>query len=964
MLADSDPRAQIAALTSLARLLLQLDRNQISRERLQIERTRLRLLARKLETEKARSAQKSQGRKKAATGNSLTPEDIDRIRSRVFGLPPVTIPELSHPGQSTAGLPGEPPPPSDDGGVAAEPGLPSPHLPSRDIPPMAKQICIFSPAGHRFPQRVIRKASRFRGAQPGTGNRGPGTENYLSRQSLVAGQNGKCCRPARCRRFGSFPENFSFHRHKIAWAPVRIWFLNCTWEGVPIVAMQLDPASAPVIPTTGATAGEAAGSPFRTALNSALNSGANEGPQSSAGTASAPSTSASPSASNTPAANNSPQPVANGAAAGQATAATGSTSATSPATATTAASVPGQLATGGNVPGSTTQGLPQAGWIAKATGKRLFSAAKATALSSSKTAGAQTNDQTGAANAQLPSTLSQVTNYQAVPVPVPTTSWGLDTTNGGGAKDTESQPSASNGQTPQVQAGSWKFVAAKGPSSKDPEGDLPSSSDETGTPAQNSVANTVGTDSADASTSADFVPTASSPQLDTGADLATSPQADSESVPVTPQAPSGAPAAITNSTQIPVDPGQTDAAQTAASLPQTPADSLPAATLGSQVTVGTAVLPGNSPAQAFGNHPQAQTAAANSSSPGAYMADVPATSAPVRPVAGANSSANTSHPAATSLGTAAVSQVSVAVSSTAGSANQGTGDGSGSSSRQGAAPAPSAFGAAATVSAPTAAGDPTNTTSAQGNGPQVTANDQTVPSPLPKPPQPASTSSHTVSSSQPDPEAMAKVQAGSGETGVSNTLGQGDVLASAQAATSITSAEQAQQNQASPSQVPTSSASPPPSTQDSQAANAQPAITPHLVQSAQQAEMRVGIQPEDLGPIEIRATMRGEELGAAISAQQPETRQWLVNHLGELAYNLDSQNVRVSQLSVSAPSAGGSLSPDLSQSGSGNQAGQQQQQTVSQFGYDEPASGTSGETDLISESYNQIDTRSGVDLRA
>ena len=141
MLADSDPRAQIAALTSLARLLLQLDRNQISRERLQIERTRLRLLARKLETEKARSAQKSQGRKKAATGNSLTPEDIDRIRSRVFGLPPVTIPEPSHPGQSTAGLPGahEPPPPSDDGGVAAEPGLPSPHPADRDQTALAGQ---------------------------------------------------------------------------------------------------------------------------------------------------------------------------------------------------------------------------------------------------------------------------------------------------------------------------------------------------------------------------------------------------------------------------------------------------------------------------------------------------------------------------------------------------------------------------------------------------------------------------------------------------------------------------------------------------------------------------------------------------------------------------------------------------------------------------------------------------------
>jgi len=141
MLADSDLRVQIAALTSLARLLLQLDRNQISRERLQIERRKVRLLARKLETEKARSAQKSQGRKKQATGNSLTPEDIDRIRSRVFGLPPVTIPEPSHPGQSTAGLPGahEPPPPSDDGGVAAEPGLPSPHPADPDQTALAGQ---------------------------------------------------------------------------------------------------------------------------------------------------------------------------------------------------------------------------------------------------------------------------------------------------------------------------------------------------------------------------------------------------------------------------------------------------------------------------------------------------------------------------------------------------------------------------------------------------------------------------------------------------------------------------------------------------------------------------------------------------------------------------------------------------------------------------------------------------------
>jgi hypothetical protein len=120
---------QIAALTSLARLLLQLDRNQIARERLQIERRRLRLLARKLESEKARTARKGKGWKKEATGRSLTLEDINHLRTTIFGLPPITRPEPSPPAQPTADLPEayEPPPPSDDGGVAAEPGLPSPH---------------------------------------------------------------------------------------------------------------------------------------------------------------------------------------------------------------------------------------------------------------------------------------------------------------------------------------------------------------------------------------------------------------------------------------------------------------------------------------------------------------------------------------------------------------------------------------------------------------------------------------------------------------------------------------------------------------------------------------------------------------------------------------------------------------------------------------------------------------------
>jgi hypothetical protein len=129
MLADGDPQVQIAALTSLARLLLQLDRNQIARERLQIERRRVRLLARKLELEKARAGLKRKGRRKGATGRALTLEDINWLRERTFGLPPIARPEPSHPAQPTADLPDahEPPPPSDDGGVAAEPELPSPY---------------------------------------------------------------------------------------------------------------------------------------------------------------------------------------------------------------------------------------------------------------------------------------------------------------------------------------------------------------------------------------------------------------------------------------------------------------------------------------------------------------------------------------------------------------------------------------------------------------------------------------------------------------------------------------------------------------------------------------------------------------------------------------------------------------------------------------------------------------------
>jgi len=143
------------------------------------------------------------------------------------------------------------------------------------------------------------------------------------------------------------------------------------------------------------------------------------------------------------------------------------------------------------------------------------------------------------------------------------------------------------------------------------------------------------------------------------------------------------------------------------------------------------------------------------------------------------------------------------------------------------------------------------------------------------------------------------------------------------------------------------------------ATDTSPAITPHLVQTVQQSEMRVGIQPDGLGPIEIRAVLRGQELGANISAQQPDTRQWLTAHMTELTQNLAAHDLRVSSLSVTESSANSSLTSDFSQSGPKDQSGQYQQR-MTNLAYDEPEAGVPPEIDLSGE----LQVHAGVDLRA
>ena len=123
--------------------------------------------------------------------------------------------------------------------------------------------------------------------------------------------------------------------------------------------------------------------------------------------------------------------------------------------------------------------------------------------------------------------------------------------------------------------------------------------------------------------------------------------------------------------------------------------------------------------------------------------------------------------------------------------------------------------------------------------------------------------------------------------------------------------------------------------------------------------MRVGIQPDGLGPIEIRAVLHGQELGANISAQQPDTRQWLTAHMTELTQNLAAHDLRISHLSVSESAANSSLTSGFSQSGAKDQSGQYQQRMINPA-YEESEAGAPPEIDLGGE----LRVHAGVDLRA
>lgn len=72
--------------------------------------------------------------------------------------------------------------------------------------------------------------------------------------------------------------------------------------------------------------------------------------------------------------------------------------------------------------------------------------------------------------------------------------------------------------------------------------------------------------------------------------------------------------------------------------------------------------------------------------------------------------------------------------------------------------------------------------------------------------------------------------------------------------------------------------------------------------------MRISVNTEALGPIELRATSDKDRIGAVIAAAKPETQELLNSELPTLQQALSERNLQVQQLTVSQGSlAGGGM---------------------------------------------------------
>lgn len=82
----------------------------------------------------------------------------------------------------------------------------------------------------------------------------------------------------------------------------------------------------------------------------------------------------------------------------------------------------------------------------------------------------------------------------------------------------------------------------------------------------------------------------------------------------------------------------------------------------------------------------------------------------------------------------------------------------------------------------------------------------------------------------------------------------------------------------------------------------------HLFEGAGGAEMRISLNTDTLGPIELQATSEKDRIGAVIAAAKPETQELLTNELPTLQQALSERNLQIQQLTISQGALAGGMS--------------------------------------------------------
>jgi len=82
----------------------------------------------------------------------------------------------------------------------------------------------------------------------------------------------------------------------------------------------------------------------------------------------------------------------------------------------------------------------------------------------------------------------------------------------------------------------------------------------------------------------------------------------------------------------------------------------------------------------------------------------------------------------------------------------------------------------------------------------------------------------------------------------------------------------------------------------------------HLFEGTGGAEMRISLNSDTLGPIELQATSEKDRIGAVIAAAKPETQELLTNELPTLQQALSERNLQVQQLTISQGALAGGMS--------------------------------------------------------